>query len=111
MGLIRTVEAPAQEEVRVVVLGVELWTDHLVLHARVESDRKEIEEPFWEEDQIDMFAVIDDLGTGYRRGSAGGSGSDEDHIWTYRIKFWPAVPEGVRALTVSHIAGSVDLLL
>ena len=58
-----------------------------------------------------MFALTDDLGTRYRRGSAGGSGSVEDHIWTYRIKFWPAVPEGVRTLTVSHVAGSVALTL
>jgi hypothetical protein len=111
MALIRTVQAPAQEESRVVVLGVELWTDHVILHASVESDQVEIEEPFWEDDQIAMFAVTDDGGTDYRRGSASGSGDDEDQIWTYRIKFWPAVPEGVRALTVSHLAGSVELFL
>jgi hypothetical protein len=111
MGLIRTVQGPDQEAARVVVLGVELWTDHLILHARIEADEKEIEEPVWEEDQVDMLAVTDDLGTDYRRGSAGGSGSDADQTWTYRIKFWPAVPEGARALTVSHIARSVTLTL
>jgi hypothetical protein len=111
MGHVRFVQAPVQEGVRVVVLGVDLWTDHLVLHTRVESDQKEIDEPFWEEDQVDMFAVLDDLGTGYRRASAGGSGNPEEHIWTYRIKFYPAVPDAVTALTITHIAGGVDVPL
>ena len=64
MGHLRFVQAPLQEGVRVVVLGIDLWSEHLVLHARVESDLKEITEPFWEEDQVDMFSVMDDLGTG-----------------------------------------------
>jgi hypothetical protein len=58
-----------------------------------------------------MFGVIDDLGTGYRRASASGSGYPEEHIWTYKIKFYPAVPEAVTALTITHIAGQVDLPL
>ncbi len=111
MGHLRFVQAPLQEGVRVVVLGVDLWTEHLVLHAQVESDLKEITEPFWEEDQVDMFGVMDDLGTGYRRASASGSGDPEEHIWTYKIKFYPAVPDAVTALTVTHIAGEVDVPL
>ena len=74
MGFIRNVDGPTQEGARVVVLGVELWTDHIVVHARVESDEKEIEEPFWEDDQPDMFGITDDHGTGYQRSSASGSG-------------------------------------
>jgi hypothetical protein len=106
MGHVRFVQAPLQEGVRVVILGVDLWTEHLVLHARVESDLKEIAEPFWEEDQVDMFGVMDDLGTGYRRASASGSGDPEERIW-----FYPAVPDAVTALIVTHIAGEVDVPL
>ena len=109
MGKVRFIDAPNQEGVRVVVSGVELWPDHMVLRARVESDRKEIEEPDWEEDQADMFGVTDDLGTEYRRGGASGSGFEEDHIWTYEIDFYPPVPDRATTLTVSHIAGSVVL--
>jgi hypothetical protein len=108
---LRVIPAPPQEGVRVQVLRIELFADHLTLHAVVESDLKEIVEPFWEDDQADMFGIVDDRGSGYERGGAGGSGSPGEHVWTWDIDFYPAVPEGVRTLTVTHVAGSVELRL
>lgn len=94
------------------VLSVDLFPEHLILHAVVESDQKEIEEPFWEDDQADMFGIMDDTGTGYRRGGAGATGFfPEEHVWIWDVKFYPAVPEGVKTLTVTHIAGSVEIAL
>lgn len=94
-----------------VVLGAVLWPDHVSLRALVESDSKEIEEPHWEEDQVDMFELTDDLGTKYERGGAGGQGDDDLHVWEWQMTFYPPVPKGAKTLTVSHIAGSVDLTL
>jgi hypothetical protein len=34
----RVIAAPQQDDVRVVVLGVALWPEHLTLYAMVESD-------------------------------------------------------------------------
>lgn len=111
MKKVRVLTPPKQIDVRVVVLGAVLWPDHISLRALVESDRKEIEEPYWEEDQVDMFSLVDDLGTEYERGGAGGRGGDELHVWEWEITFYPPVPEGAKTLTVSHIAGSVVLSL
>jgi hypothetical protein len=102
---------PVQDDVRVVVLNVILWPDRISLSALVESDRKEIEEPHWEEDQVDMFGLVDDLGTEYKRGGASGQGDDDLHVWKWETTFQPAVPQGAKALTVTHIAGSVLLTL
>ena len=111
MRKVRVITAPEQDDVRVVVLGVVLWPDHISLRALVESDLKEIEEPHWEEDQIDMFGLVDDLGTEYRRGSAGRQGAAHLHVWEWETRFYPPAPEGAKTLTVSHIAGSVVLTL
>jgi hypothetical protein len=107
----RVITAPQQDDVRVVVLGVALWPEHLTLYAMVESDDKEIREAFWEDDQPDMFGVTDDSGSGYERGGAAGSGLGDGHMWLYHIDFHPGVPAGVKTLTISHIAGSVELTL
>jgi hypothetical protein len=111
MRKVRVVTAPEQKDVRVIVLGAVLWPDHVSLRALVESDPKEIEEPYWEQDQVDMFALVDDLGTEYERGGAGGRGDDDLHVWEWEMAFYPPVPEGAKTLTVSHIAGSVVLAL
>lgn len=109
MRKVRVIAAPEQGDIRVVVLGAVLWPDHISLRALVESDRKEIEEPYWEDDQADMFDLADDLGTEYRRGGAGGQGNPDLHVWEWEMTFYPAVPKGAKTLTVSHIAGSVVL--
>jgi hypothetical protein len=111
MRKVRVITAPEQDDARVVVLGVVLWPDHISLRALVESDLKEIEEPHWEEDQVDMFGLVDDLGTEYRRGGAAGRGDADLHVWEWEMTFYPVVPEGAKTLTVSHIAGSVVLAL
>lgn len=111
MEPLEVILGPPQDGVRVRVMSVDLFPDHLILHAVVESDLKEIEEPFWEEDQADMFGVMDDLGTGYVRGGASASGIRDEHVWAWDVKFYPAVPAEARTLTVTHIAGSVELAL
>jgi hypothetical protein len=106
----RVITAPRQDDCRVVVLGVVLWPSKLDLIAMVESDRKEIVEPYWEEDQADMFSLQDDLGTTYERGGAGAVGTwDESHVKQWTVSFETPVPEKASTLTVSHIAGSVVL--
>jgi len=111
MRKVRVIPAPRQDDVRVVVLGAVLWPDHVTLHAAVEADEKEIDEPYWEEDQYLMFGLSDDLGTEYDCRSAGGTADRELHIREWQIPFRPGVPAGAKTLTVTHIAGSVELTL
>lgn len=109
MEKVRVIHAPRQDDVRVVVLGAVLWPDSVSLHAVVESDQKEIEEPYWEGDQYLMFDLSDDLGTEYDCRGAGSTGDRELHVREWEIPFRPGVPRGAKTLTVTHIAGSVVL--
>ena len=117
MEKVRVIPAPRQDDSRVVVLGVILAPDRVTVHAVVESNSKEIEGEFWEDDQMDMFSLADDLGTEYRSGSgagrsaAGGYYQQDLHVWDWDFYFEPAVPEGATRLTVSHIDGSVEIAL
>jgi hypothetical protein len=111
MRKVRVIAVPDQGDVRVIVLSVVLWPDHVALRAIVESDHKEVEDPVWEDDQADMFSLDDDLGTEYERSGAGGSGDNDLHVWEWEIPFYPAVPEDAKTLTVRHIAGSVTLTI
>jgi hypothetical protein len=108
---VRAIPAPRQDDSRVVVLGVVLWPDHITLHAVCESDLKEISEPFWEDDQADMFGITDDLGTRYYGRNASGGGDDQLHVWEWEIGYSPGVPDGASTLTISHIDGSVEISL
>jgi hypothetical protein len=111
MEKVRVIHAPPQEGVRAVVLGAVLWPDSVEIHAVVEADAKEIAEPYWEGDQYISFDLTDDLGTEYDCRGAGSTGDTMLHVRDWSIPFRPGVPRGAKTLTVTHLAGSVDLAL
>jgi hypothetical protein len=111
MEKVRVVHAPRQEGVRAVVLEAVLWPDSVEIHAVVEADAKEIAESYWEGDQYISFGLADDLGTEYDCRGAGSTGDPELHVRDWSIPFRPGVPPGAKTLTVTHLAGTVELPL
>jgi hypothetical protein len=114
MGKVRAIPAPHQDDSRIIVLGVVLWPDHLTLHAVVESDAEEIADGLQEEEQFDMFQVIDDVGGTYRSNGAGGT--SELHVQEHRVRLRPGVPADATKITVTiwvrhQIYGSLEIPL
>ena len=112
MEKVRAIPAPKQVDSRIVVLGVVLWTDHIVLHAAVESDAEEVANRLQKEEQFDMFEVTDDLGGTYQTHGAGGT--SDLHVQEHHIWLDPGVPEEATKLTVTiwvrhEVFGKVEI--
>jgi hypothetical protein len=98
MKKVRVVHAPPQDG-RIVVLGAVLWPDGITLHTVVESDQVEIADESLEEEQFDMFAITDDVGSAYTNHGAGGT--SHLHVQEHRVRFNPGVPADATKLTVT----------
>jgi len=107
----RVVSAPRQDGCRVVVLGLVLFQDHVALHAVVEGDSEEIETPVWQQDEVGMFVLGDNLGTPYKVRHGGCFVDPGRHIRDWSVTIDPAAPEGATEFTVTHPDGSVQLAL
>lgn len=111
MKHVRVIQAPRQEDSRIVVLGLVLWPDHVSLHAVVESDQGEIEELHGEAGQYGMFSLTDDIGTDYEVRNGGCDIDPRLHVRDWTITLDPAVPVGACTVTVTHVCGRVDIPL
>jgi hypothetical protein len=107
----RVISAPRQDGARVVVLGLVLFRDHVALHAIVEADPGEIEEPYWEPDEFGMFDLTDNLGTAYVVRNGGCFVDPGRNLRDWSVTIDPAAPEGATEFTVTHTEGSVQLSL
>jgi hypothetical protein len=106
----RAVTAPRQDESRVVVLGLVLFPDRVTLHAVVDDDPPDIEEPCRELDRQGMFFLADDVGTRYevRSGEFFAAPGRQRRDWTVTID--PPAPAEATRFLVTHADGGVELI-
>ena len=130
----RVLPAPPTPEASIQILSVELYADGLVINYlqrhdletedQIELMRRRLEafDQAVSDDDLDVIArresafgpteltVVDDVGTRYESGGAGGGGG-LDGPMRWHCEFTPAVPDGARVLRIQTDAGTVEISL